>query len=123
VLLVPRPLLGSRLAVREAREDIFFIVGRVLLGGSAPAASQLVQDLPVRELKQPRTKRALLRVERRSAAPDSEKDFLNDLFRRGAVKTVLGQPEDDLCVTCIERPKRFLAADGKLVYQLLVSAR
>ena len=70
-----------------------------------------------------RTKRALVRVEGGGTSPDGEEDLLHDLLGSSAVQTVFGKAEDCCRIACVEGPKGFLAADGELGNELLISAR
>jgi hypothetical protein len=66
--------------------------------------------------------RALLWDEPRGTPPDGKKDLLHDFLCGGAAQAVLGKAKDSVRRARVERSERFLATDGELEHELLVSA-
>ena len=72
--------------------------------------------------QQPWAKRALVRIEAGRAAPDGQKDFLDELLGGGPIQALVRQMKHQRRIAAVERTERLLLAARQVAHELLVGA-
>jgi hypothetical protein len=109
--------------VQHLQEQVLVFVKSIPLGGSALAATELVEDAPLCQTQKPGTERTLFRIKRTRSTPDGQEDLLHELFGRRPFEALQCQIEHQARVAAVQTAERFVLAARQLHHQFFVGKR